>query len=215
MARERWTMRYQSKQALINDIQTQHALLCARLRDIPKSRWREPGVWGDGWTLTDLVAHLAEWQFMFLTWYEDGLRGTTPKMPAEGYKWNETPKLNRAIWAKHRFQSSAAVRAAFDDGFDRILEIVEALSPEHLLLPGQFSWTGKNSLATYLTPNTASHYRFALKVIKRWLQKTPTPNYSATRTKHLQSPMTQRLSTRVEDLSGQSPVRWSSRRVVK
>lgn len=205
-------MRYESKQALLNDIHAQHDLLCARLREIPKSRGHEPGVWGNGWTLTDLVAHLAEWQFMFLTWYEDGLRRTTPKMPAPGYKWNETRKLNRAIWAKHRFQSAAAARAEFDAGFNRILAIVEALSPEHLLTPGHFPWTGNNSLATYLAPNTASHYRFALKMIKRWLNGPQTPRASAARTNRLRSAMTQRLSTIDEDLPACSSVRTSQRR---
>ena len=93
-------MRYKSKQALLEDIRTQHDVLCARLGEIPKVRWHESGVWGDGWTLSDLVGHLAEWQHLFLGWYEDGLRGATPQMPAPGYKWSETPRLNRAIWEK-------------------------------------------------------------------------------------------------------------------
>jgi hypothetical protein len=31
------------------------------------------------------------------------------------------------------------------------------------------SEVGRHALATYLGPNTASHYRFARRVIKRWL----------------------------------------------
>lgn len=90
-------MRYESKQALIDDIRTEHDSLCARLGEIPKVRWQEPGVWGDEWTVCDLVAHLEEWHQMFLGWYEQGLRGATPEMPARGYKWSQTPQLNRAI----------------------------------------------------------------------------------------------------------------------
>jgi len=161
-------MRYKSKQELLADIRTEHDSLCARLRDIPKSRCRERGVWGDGWTISDLVAHLAEWQSMFLAWYDDGLRGAAPEMPAPGYKWNEMPKLNRAIWAKHRSRPPALARADFDAGYRRILDMVEGLSAEELLVPGRFEWTGKHALATYLAPNTASHYRFAIRVIKRW-----------------------------------------------
>jgi hypothetical protein len=161
-------MRYKSKQALLDDIRTEHDALCARLAEIPNARWHEPGVWGDGWTVSDLVAHLAEWQHMFLSWHEDGLRGATPEMPAPGFKWSETPRLNRAIWEKHRSRSRAAVRADFDSGYSRIVHIVETLSPQQLLRPSQFEWTGKHPLTTYLGPNTASHYRFAIKAIKRW-----------------------------------------------
>jgi hypothetical protein len=176
-------MKYHSKSALIDDIRTAHDLLCAGLGKMPTARWREPGVWGDGWTVSDLVAHLAEWQRMFLAWYEAGRRGAKPALPAAGYKWRETPRLNRAIWKQHRSRSLAAIRADFDSGYRRILQVIEALSPEQLLAPGHFEWTGRHSLATYLGPNTASHYRFAIKVIKRWqkgaAQKArPTPEHT-------------------------------------
>lgn len=166
-------MKYPSKQALLDDIRAEHDRLCARLRQAPKERWHEPGVWGSGWTLCDLVAHLAEWQRMFLDWYEDGLRGTTPRMPAPGFKWSQTPELNRAIWEKHRSRSPRSVRADFDAGYGRILELVESLSPAQLLSPGHFNWTGTHPLTTYIGPNTASHYRFATRVIDRWLKVTP------------------------------------------
>lgn len=166
-------MRYESKQALMDDIRAEHDSLCALLAEIPKGRWHEPGVWGDGWTISDLVAHLAEWQYLFLGWYEDGLRGVTPEMPAPGFKWGETPRLNRAIWQKHRERSLAELLAEFDSGYSRILRIVAALSPQQLLESGHFAWTGKHSVTTYLGPNTASHDRFAIKVTKRWLEGAP------------------------------------------
>lgn len=165
-------MRYTSKNALIAAIRTEHDSLCARLRDVPTPRWREPGVWGDGWTVCDLVAHLAEWQRLFLTWYEDGLRGATPVMPAPGYKWSETPALNRAIWQKHRSRSPAAVMKDFEAGYERILKLVEALPSRQLLTPGTFEWTRKYPLTTYLGPNTASHYRFATRALKRWAARS-------------------------------------------
>jgi hypothetical protein len=161
-------MKYDSKTALADDIRTTHDALCAELDGIPRARHREPGVWGDDWTLADLVAHLAAWQTMFLTWYDDGAKGVTPSMPAAGYKWNDTPRLNRDIWAQHRRRSPAAVRADFDAGYARILAIVDGLSAAELLEPGYFAWTGTHALTTYLGANTASHYRFAMKVIKRW-----------------------------------------------
>jgi hypothetical protein len=165
-------MRYKSKQAFLDSIQVEHDLLCARLAEVPDARWHELGVWGDGWTLSDLVAHLAEWQQLFLSWHETGLRGGVPHMPAVGYKWSETPRLNRAIREKHCSRSLVAIRADFDSGYNRILQIVKTLSPEQLLESGHYEWTGRHPLTTYIGPNTASHYRFAMKVIKRWLKRT-------------------------------------------
>jgi hypothetical protein len=91
------------------------------------------------------------------------------------------PGLNRAIREKHRSRSQAAVQADFDSGYSRIVQIVETLSPEQLLKPGYFEWTGKHPLSTYIGPNTASHYRFALKAIKRWLKGAAGANTSAGR----------------------------------
>jgi hypothetical protein len=192
-------VRYKSKQALLDDIRAEHDRLCTRLAEIPKARWPEVGVWGDDWTLSDLVAHLAEWQDMFVGWYEAGLRGATPQLPAPGYKWSETPRLNRAIWEKHRSRSQAVVRADFDSGYTRIVQIVESLSPRQLLESGHYEWTGKHPLTTYIGANTASHYRFATNVIKRWLKSTAGAHMAAAR-----------LNTRSRPTKGRSEKRHRS-----
>jgi uncharacterized protein (TIGR03083 family) len=161
-------MRYATKQALIDDIRRERARLVALLDEVPASRWSEPGVWGDGWTIHDLVAHLGEWRRMFLRWYREGLAGVVPSLPAPGYTWRETPRLNRAIQERHRDRPPEAVRAELDALHREILDLVESLPEERLLEPGHFSWTGKHPLTTYLGPNTASHDRFAIQVIRRW-----------------------------------------------
>jgi len=51
--------------------------------------------------------------------------------------------------------------------FCRIVRLVEESPPPVLLRPGHFAWTGRNPLATYLGANSASHYRFATKVLTR------------------------------------------------
>ncbi len=168
-------MRYESKRALLDDIRAEHDALCALLKAIPEARYRESGVWGDGWTIVDLVAHLAEWQRMFLGWYREGLEGVKPQIPAPGYKYREIPKLNRAIWAKYRAFSFAEVQEDFESSYREIVDLVDKLPPESLLKPGKFAWTGTNPLTTYLGANTASHYRFAIKVVRRWLKATSKP----------------------------------------
>jgi hypothetical protein len=165
-------MRYTSKQDLMDDIRTEHDALCALLGEIPAAQHQEQGVWGDGWTLCDLVAHLAEWQHMFLNWYGEGEKSKRLSLPAPGYKWNEISSLNRAIWEKHRSRDPVEIRADFDSGYLRILKLIEGLPPTSVLMPGHFKWTGKYPLTTYLGPNTASHYRFAIKVIRRWRKRS-------------------------------------------
>jgi hypothetical protein len=161
-------VRYGSKRDLLDSITGEHDALRKLLDAIPASRYTEDGVWGDGWTVSDLVAHLAEWHSMFLRWFHDGQRGESPDLPAPGYKWSETPRLNRAIREKHSARPFADVEAEFEATYREILQLVGGLSEAALLEPGRFRWTGSNALVTYIGPNTASHYRFAQRVLQRW-----------------------------------------------
>jgi hypothetical protein len=172
-------MRYSSKPVLLADIIAEHDRLAVLLDDLSPKQQREPGVWGDGWSAADLVAHLAEWQDMFLHWYEAGRAGTAVALPAPGFKWNETPRLNRMIWEKHRRRSPQAVRNEFEQGYARIRRLVTLATPQDLFAPGRFQWTGRNALSTYLGANSASHYRFARKVIERWRRQAKRPRPSA------------------------------------
>jgi len=176
-------MRYESKGALIDDIRSEHDAFCALLKEIPESRYRESGVWGDGWNIVDLVAHLAEWQRMFLRWHREGLAGARPQIPAPGFKYREIPALNRAIQARYRASAFAEVQRDFEAGYREILELAEKLPPASLLESGKFAWTGKNPLRTYLGANTASHYRFATKVLRRWLRGSLTKTARRTTSK--------------------------------
>jgi hypothetical protein len=156
---------------LLEQIEGEHDRFLELLASIPDSRRREAGVWGDGWTIQDLVAHLMEWQLMFLGWYREGRDGGTPNLPAPGYRWNQTPELNRAIWRKHRRRASARIMQEFERSYREIRGLVVDLSSAALLAPGHFGWTGKHPLTTYLAPNTSGHYRFATKILRRWLRQ--------------------------------------------
>lgn len=163
-------MRYATKALLVQDIIGEHARLTALLDAIPLHTFKEPGVWGDDWSVHDLVAHLAEWQKLFLGWHAAGLAGETPDMPARGYKWSETPRLNHDLRERNRAEHPSHALREFSQSHDRTLALAESLSEAQLLEAGHFTWTGRNPLVTYLSANTASHYRFAQRVLRRWLR---------------------------------------------
>jgi len=174
-------MQYNSKKDLIESIEREHQILVDLVRSIPESRYREAGVWGVDWNIKDLLAHLTEWEQMFLTWFREGRDGKRPALPAKGYKWNQTPALNRAIWDKHRRRSVAEVLANFETSYQEIFSLAQELSEKELLTPGNFTWTGKNPLTTYLGANTTSHYRTATKILNRWLRTHLKATHSSAR----------------------------------
>ncbi|MCY3003778.1 MAG: ClbS/DfsB family four-helix bundle protein [Planctomycetota bacterium] len=167
-------MKFQSKRELVERIEREHAAFVELLATIPVRQRRVAGVWGDGWTVADLLAHLAEWHRMLLRWVEDGRAGRTPDLPAPGFTWRETPALNREIQRRFARRSAARLEAEFEETHAQALELVQGLSEKELLAPGHFAWTRKLPLVSFIAPNTCSHYSVARKFLTRWLRATAT-----------------------------------------
>jgi len=125
-----------------------------------------PGVWA----IKDIVAHLYEWQQMVFTWYETGLRGETPAIPAPGYKWNQLPALNQHIYEKHCALVPEKALELFHQSHQKTVQLIETLSDADLTTPGLYKWMNQNSLMSYLNSATAAHYVWALKEIKKILK---------------------------------------------
>ncbi len=51
---------------------------------------------------TDVLAHLQQWDLMFMDWYAIGMAEKKPDIPAKGYTWKTSPDLNRKIQEKYR-----------------------------------------------------------------------------------------------------------------
>jgi hypothetical protein len=170
--RAKSVVKYASKKALLGDVEREYAVLTELLVSIPLERYSEPGVWRDDWNVRDLVAHLSEWHRLFLGWFEAGQRGLVPAIPAAGFTNREIPRLNREI--QHRYSASdpGEMRRRLDASHREMLALAAGLTQQQILQPGHFAWTKKNALVTYFGPNAASHYRFAIKALRRWLRQT-------------------------------------------
>lgn len=102
-------------------------------------------------------------------------KGEHSHLPAPGYKWNETPRLNRAIWARHRDRSTKASRADFDAGHREIVRLVQRLSAEQIRIALHFCGPSRGSQTENVVPRPpmnvaaspkafhlpAQHYRWA------------------------------------------------------
>jgi len=54
---------------------------------------------------------------------------------------------------------------------DKMLEIIARVPDRDFATLGRFTWTGPSwTLSDYIRANTASHYRWACKHIRRWLR---------------------------------------------
>lgn len=119
------------------------------------------------WAVKDVLAHLYEWQQMFFRWYEAGLRGETPAVPAPGYKWSQLQALNQAVFETFRDLPLEEVLGMFRASHQKTVQFMEEIPESDLVTPGLYTWMNQNTLMSYLNSITAAHFVWALKECKK------------------------------------------------
>jgi hypothetical protein len=107
------------------------------------------------WSVKDILSHLTDWEQRCLHWYRAGLRGETPKTPDEKFNWRQLSALNQEIYEK---------------SFKEVMTVIDQMTEEELFTPGHYKWTGNGLLRDFVNANTASHYRWASKLVRRFLR---------------------------------------------
>lgn len=121
--------------------------------------------------IRDVLAHLYHWHLMLLDWYSTGMTSRKPEMPAKGYSWKDTKRLNQDIWEMYKTQPLEEIRASLDITHLELQAIIERHTEIELFEKKRYAWTGSSSLATYIRSNTLSHYNWAYKLIRKMTQK--------------------------------------------
>jgi hypothetical protein len=138
------------------------------LSTLSREQLEWPGAYG--WSAKDHVSHLAEWERMLLYWYDAGMRGESPAVPAEGYTWATMDALNRRIYELRRNDPVGHVMADWQESSRRLLVLAESIPEDMLFAPGRFAWTGRGTLASFFWECGDNHYRWAMVEIKRGLK---------------------------------------------
>jgi hypothetical protein len=159
------------KSALLEEIRVERSALDTLLEQFTPRQMTRAGVTLAGWSVKDILGHLVGWQQMNLAWYAAGLRGETPEVPAPGLTWRDLRKLNDRIYRRHHRRSLKAVVADYNALHQEMLKLTEKVPDEDLVTVGRFAWAGPTwTLSDYIRANTASHYRWARKHIRKWLR---------------------------------------------
>ncbi|MEO1165136.1 MAG: ClbS/DfsB family four-helix bundle protein [Chloroflexota bacterium] len=119
------------------------------------------------WSPKDVLAHLNEWSTMVRSWYTTGQRGEKPSIPAEGYTWRQTPELNQAIYEKHKERELGEIREELVASHQAMLELIASLDDKALFTRAHFHWANNNAMSAYIISATSSHYRWAVKEMRK------------------------------------------------
>lgn len=119
----------------------------------------------------DVLMHLHHWHLMLLEWYDLGMAGQKPEMPAPGYSWKATPQLNKWIWEQYRDVDLQDAIRNLRDSHHKVMELIKSHSDEELFEKKRYRWTRSTSLGAYFISATCSHYEWALKLIRRAVRR--------------------------------------------
>lgn len=117
----------------------------------------------------DVLAHIHHWHLMMLDWYEKGMQGVKPEIPAKGYPWKSTLHLNHKIWEDYNITELDDLREKLINSHIELTYITQKHSEAELFEKKKYKWTGSTSLGAYLIGATSSHYDWAIKLIKKGL----------------------------------------------
>jgi hypothetical protein len=162
---ERTNEEWSKLQSLIDDLTDD------QIKKVPSQRTGSMEKSGDSWSAKDILMHLYEWHNMAYGWYEQGLKNDKVIMPAPGYKWSELPALNKKIYDTYKDTSVEQSKKKVKATHLKLINLIKSLSEEQFLEPGQYKWTTKYSLSTYLAGTLGAHYKWAHDTIKKNIKK--------------------------------------------
>lgn len=157
---------------VLSELQAQRAQLEAMLEEVGEARMSRPGV-QDGWTVKDLIFHIAAWDRRGTSWIRQVVRGETPQIPEPGMTWEDMDRINERELVERRQRPLPEALAEFREAYAQLLEVIEGLSDEDLDRSAPHSypdgdWVGVRQLVRWRYAHYASHGR----AIRHWLDSS-------------------------------------------
>jgi len=117
--------------------------------------------------IRDVLAHLHHWHLLLLNWYEVGMAGNKPNMPAIGYTWKNLIDLNKQIWKEYQTTDLKTAKRLLKDSYKKVQFLISNHTDQELFEKKKYKWTGSTSLGQYIISNSSSHYNWAIKLIRK------------------------------------------------
>lgn len=122
-------------------------------------------------TPKDIIAHLYAWQILEIGWYEEGMKGRKPAIPALGYTFKDTPTLNEKLFQDYKDITWKKLIVEFRNSHSKLIQIIAGHSEAELFEKKKYDWTGSTSMAIYFRSALSSHYLWANTLLKKFIKK--------------------------------------------
>jgi hypothetical protein len=114
------------------------------------------------WSIKDTVAHLMAWQTRSIARLEAALHDKEPEFP----RWPVLPvpdpgdnsdEINAWIYQTYRDQPWSGIHSAWSAGFQRFMELAQAIPEKDLLDPQKYVWMEDQPLVSVLQGSYEHH----------------------------------------------------------
>ncbi|GAP12522.1 hypothetical protein LARV_00258 [Longilinea arvoryzae] len=123
-----------------------------------------------GWSIKDVLAHLAFWENRVGDIYLGLVIGELSNLEGENLS---VDALNALVYERNRLTPLAQVRENESWAYQALKRFAAAASEEHLFSPTCFAWTRGHPFVEWIIGNTYEHYDEHLPVLLAWRKKQP------------------------------------------
>jgi hypothetical protein len=161
-----------NKTTLITKLLTERTRLNKLIASLTESQLTAPVE--DGWSVKDVIAHLATWERRGTGWIVSASKGTLPDIPLPGVLWKDVDRINQDTFQTNRYRPTREILAEFAAGFPPLLNAVQSLTDEQLMLGFEVYWQRKPFFVWHLVEWRYKHYRTHDRQIREWVKALET-----------------------------------------
>ena len=149
-----------NKLELVRRVRKSRAEIESLIAALPEERLNEKPGTPAGWTVKDLLAHLAYWERPTLDVHSGRSKSTS---------WGNVGAVNAELLERSRRRTVSDVLQEFQQSGKNILQQIEALSDEQL--QQESPWKDGKTLEDHVSDDTWVHYEHHLKTLSVWVSR--------------------------------------------
>lgn len=132
------------------------------LARVPEDQMQTP-ILHDGWSIQDMLGHLAFWQELMTARFAALRAGQIPD-PVTDFD-----ALNARILNDFRHLTLDEVNEREQAAYQQVLDMLEDATEDELFKPDHFAWANGNPFVAWIAGNTWEHYEEHLPELQTWL----------------------------------------------
>jgi hypothetical protein len=129
----------------------------------------EAPVLHDGWSVKDVLGHLAFWEGLAVSQFTLLRAGGAPE------PISDMDAVNARVLADTRRLPLEEVRHKEQVSYDALLGMLQGALPDELLEPGHFAWTKGQPFVNWIAGDSWEHYEEHLPELLAWLERDAQP----------------------------------------